>query len=139
MTLPAIPTISPASQPFQLASYFDPDAPARMTMVALPVDTTPAALRKYPKGVGFMISDQLGQQMKRVQGLQQLMNGQVNQGDSSGYGLGMICSLSIPIITICAFLVLMIFLILLNIIFFWLPFFKICFPIPTLTAKSSSS
>ena len=134
-TLPAIPTISPPSQPFQLASYFDPDAPARMTTVALPVDTTPAALRKYPKGVGFMISDQFSQQMKRVQGLDQLMKGNVSDGNSTGYGLGMICSLSIPIITICAFLVLMIFLILLNIIFFWLPFFKICFPIPTLKAK----
>jgi len=44
-------------------------------------------------------------------------------------------SLSIPIITICAMIVLMIFLILLNIIFFWLPFFKICFPVPTLKAK----
>lgn len=137
MTLPAIPAISPPSQPFQIASYFDPDAPARMTTVALPVDTTPAALRKYPKGVGFMISDQLSQQMKRVQGLDQLMKGQVADANSSGYGLGMICSLSIPIITICAFLVLMIFLILLNIIFFWLPFFKICFPIPTLKAKGS--
>lgn len=137
MTLPGIPVISRPSQPFQMASYFDPDAPARMTTVALPVDTTPAALRKYPKGVGFMISDQLGQQMKRIQGLQQLMDGNVNNGDSSGYGLGMICSLSIPIITICAFLVLMIFLILLNIVFFWLPFFKICFPIPTLKAKGS--
>ena len=134
-TLPAIPTISPPSSPFQLASYFDPDAPARQITVALPVDTTPAALRKYPKGVGFMISDQLSQQMKRIQGLKDLMDGNVGDADSSGYGLGMICSLSIPIITICAFIVLFIFLILLNIVFFWLPFFKICFPIPTLTAK----
>ena len=44
--------------------------------------------------------------------------------------LGMICSFSIPIITICALIVLMIFLSLLNIIFWWLPFFRICFPFP---------
>jgi hypothetical protein len=131
--LPAVPLISLPSLPFQLASYFDPDAPARMITVALPVDTTPAALRKYPKGVAFMISDQLGQQMKRITGLKDLMGGSV--GDGGGFGLGMICSLSIPIITICAFIVLFIFLILLNIIFFWLPFFKICFPIPTFKAK----
>jgi hypothetical protein len=131
--LAAVPVVSLPSLPFQLASYFDPDAPARMITVALPVDTTPAALRKYPKGVAFMISDQLGQQVKRITGLKDLMDG--NVGDGGGFGLGMICSLSIPIITICAFMVLFIFLILLNIVFFWLPFFKICFPIPIFKAK----
>ena len=44
--------------------------------------------------------------------------------------LGLICSFSIPIITICALIVLMIFVILLNIVFWWLPFFRICFPVP---------
>ncbi len=131
MKAPAV--ISDPSRPFQLASFFDPDAPARPIQVALPVDTTPAALRKYDKGVGFMISDQLAKQMSRVKGLKQLMDGDL--ADPDGFGLGMICSFSIPIITICAFIVLMIFLILLNIIFWWLPFFRICFPIPTLKAK----
>lgn len=134
-TLPAPVVFSPPSAPFQLASFFDPDAPARRIQVALPVDTTPAALRKYDKGVAFMISDQLNQQMQRVKGLKDLMDG--NVADPSGFGLGMICSFSIPIITICAFIVLMIFVILLNIIFFWMPFLKICFPIPTFKSKGS--
>jgi hypothetical protein len=47
-----------------------------------------------------------------------------------GWTLGMICSFSIPIITLCAFIVLMIFIQLLNIVFWWLPFLKICLPIP---------
>ncbi len=131
----ALPVVSEPSRPFQLASYFDPDAPARSIQVALPVDTTPAALRKYDKGVAFMISDQLGKQMSRVKGLKQLMEGDL--ADPNGLGLGMICSFSIPIITICAFIVLMIFLILLDIVFWWMPFFKICFPLPTLKAKGS--
>jgi hypothetical protein len=134
-TLPAPVVFSPPSEQFQLASFFDPDAPARRIQVALPVDTTPAGLRKYDKGVAFMISDQLNQQMQRVKGLKDLMDG--NVADPSGFGLGMICSFSIPIITICAFIVLMIFVILLNIIFFWMPFLKICFPIPTFKAKGS--
>jgi hypothetical protein len=133
LTLPAMPILSPASQVFQLASYFDPDAPARRIQVELPVDTTAATLRKYDKGVAFMISDQLNQQMQRVTGLKDLMNGQV--GSPGGFNLGMICSFSIPIITICAMIVLMIFVILLNIVFFWLPFLKICFPLPTFSAK----
>ena len=133
--LNAAPVLSQPSLPFQMASYFDPDAPARVVQVALPVDTSPAALRKYDKGVAFMISDQLGRQMSRVKGLQNLMNGDV--GDPDGFGLGMICSFSIPIITICALIVLFIFVLLLNIVFFWLPFLKICFPLPTFKAKGS--
>ena len=42
----------------------------------------------------------------------------------------MVCSFSIPIVTLVALIVLMIFVILLNLIFFWLPLLKICFPVP---------
>lgn len=122
------PVLSDPSRPFQLASYFDPDAPGRSLQVALPVDTSPATLRKYDKNVAFMISKQLADQMKRIKGLKQTMDGDM----STDPGIGMICSFSIPIVTICALIVLMIFVILLNIIFFWLPFLKICFPVPTL-------
>jgi hypothetical protein len=48
----------------------------------------------------------------------------------------MICSLSIPIITICALLLLMIIVFLLDIIFRWVPFLIFCFPIPKLKAKA---
>ena len=133
--IPSPPTLSAPSRAFQMASYFDPDAPARRIQVALPVDTSAAALRKYDKGVAFMISDQLNQQMQRAVGLQDLMNGQV--APPGGFSLGMICSFSIPIITICAFIVLFIFVLLLNIVFFWMPFLKICFPLPTFNSKGN--
>jgi hypothetical protein len=45
-------------------------------------------------------------------------------------GLDWICGFNIPIITLCAFIVLFIFLSLLNLIFWWLPFIKICIPFP---------
>jgi hypothetical protein len=125
------PLISDPCQPFQMASYFDPDAPARSLQIALPIDTSAAALRKYDKGVAFLISDQLAKQMSRVKGLKQLMDSDMGPE----VGIGMICSFSIPIITICALIILMIFVLLLNIIFFWLPFLKICFPVPELKAK----
>ena len=121
--------MSEPTRPFRLASVFDPDAPARPSQVALPLDTTPAALRRHDKSVAFVISDELAKQMARIKGLKKLTEGEV---DDPQLGIGMICSLSIPIITLCAFIVLMIFISLLNIIFWWLPFFKICFPIPTL-------
>jgi len=122
--------VSAPSQPFQLASYFDSDAPARRIQVALPVDTSPAALRKCDKGVAFMISKELRNQMARASSLSDLSNG--NLGDPGGLTVGWICSLSIPIITICAMILLLVIVITLNLIFFWIPFFKICFPVPEL-------
>lgn len=130
----ALPLLSDPTEPFQLASIFDANAPARPSQVALPLDTTPAGLRKHDKSVAFMVSDELSKQMARIKGLKELTDGEV---DDPGIGLGFICSLSIPIITLCAFIVLMIFIALLNIIFWWLPFFKICFPIP-IPAKESN-
>jgi hypothetical protein len=52
------------------------------------------------------------------------------EGSTAGLDLGWICSFSIPIITICAFIVLNIFLSLFNLIFGWLAFIKICIPVP---------
>ena len=49
---------------------------------------------------------------------------------SGGLELGWICSFSLPIITLCAFIVLHIFLGLLNIVFQWMLWFKVCIPIP---------
>jgi hypothetical protein len=119
---------SQPSQQFLLTNYFDSDAPARRIQVALPVDATAAGLRKYDKGVAFMVSDQLRNQMQRVASLNDLSNG--NIGSSGGFTLGTICSFSIPIITICAFILLFVIVIALNLVFFWIPFFRICFPIP---------
>ena len=44
-------------------------------------------------------------------------------------------SLSIPIITLCAFILLIIMISLLDIIFRWLPWFITCFPVPGLKGK----
>jgi len=124
------PVVSEPSRPFRLGPFFDPDAPARPLVIRMPFDTSPKGLRRFPKGVAVMMSAELRRQAERVnnQKLADLDEGIV--GDDKGWELGMICSLSIPIITICAFLVLMIFLQLLNIVFFWMAFFKICLPIP---------
>jgi hypothetical protein len=59
--------------------------------------------------------------------------GPCSDGSSS---LGMICSISIPIITICALILLMIIVSLLDIVFHWLPYFVFCFPVPKFKGKS---
>jgi hypothetical protein len=147
------PLVSEPTPPFQMAGFFDPDAPARPVRIALPVDTSPAGLRKFDKNTAFMISDILCGQIDRVKALSlgDLVRSVLpwplhkdlsapdkgpctTPGDPS-LQAGMICSFSLPIITICALLLLIIIVNLLNIIFRWLPYFFICFPLPGFKAK----
>ncbi|HEV7844184.1 MAG TPA: hypothetical protein VGO69_10850, partial [Pyrinomonadaceae bacterium] len=148
------PVLSEPSKPFQMAGFFDPDAPARPIRIALPMDTSPAGLRKFDKNTAFMISDMLCGQIDRMKGLtlgdlvlsvlpwpfhKDLSvpeRGPCTAEGNPSLQVGMICSLSIPIITICALLLLMIIVSLLDIIFKWIPYFLICFPLPGFKAKN---
>jgi hypothetical protein len=124
------PLVSAPSQPFRMAPFYDPRAPARPIRIPMPVDTSRAGLRRFPKNVSFALSAELRKQMARVPAkLGDLDDGNVD--DPPGLSIGMLCSLSIPIITICALILLMLIVQLLNIVFWWLPFFKICLPIPS--------
>jgi hypothetical protein len=147
------PVVSAPTQPFRMAGFFDPDAPARPIRIALPIDTSPAGLRKFDKNTAFMISDMLCGQIDRLKGLtlgdlvrsvlpwpfhKELSvpeKGPCTDKDDPGLSVGMVCSLSIPIITICALILLTIIVNLLNVIFRWLPYFLICFPLPGFKAK----
>ena len=129
-----------------MASFFDPDAPARPIRIGLPLDTSPAGLRRFDKNTVFMMSDVLCGQIDRMKGLglADLVLSVLpwpfhkslsvpEKGDCRTGGalsLGVMCSLSIPIITICALLLLMIIVSLLDFIFRWLPYFVVCFPLP---------
>lgn len=145
------PVLSDPTLPFQIAGFFDPDAPARPIRISLPVDTTPAGLRKFDKNTAFMMSDVLCGQVNRMKGITFAdlvfsilpfpfhKSLSVPDGgsceDNNNISIGMMCSLSIPIITICALILLMIIIALLDFIFRWIPFFMICFPLPGLKAK----
>jgi hypothetical protein len=124
---------APTAQ-FVLAPFFDFDAPSRPIRITMPVDTSVAGLRKFNKNVAFLISNGLRGQMERVTDLKKALDGKT--GEEVQFDLGTICSFSIPIITICALFVLILFLILLNIVFWWLPFFRICLPIILPSKKS---
>lgn len=146
--------VSEPTEPFDLAGFFDPDAPARPIRIGLPLDTTPAGLRKFDKNTAFVMSDILCGQIKRLKGLtfgdlvRSVLPWPLHKGISvpdtgpctsgGGISIGTVCSLSIPIITICALILLMIIVALLDFIFRWLPYFIICFPIPGLRAKEPS-
>jgi hypothetical protein len=118
--------VSAPSRDFAIASFFDVDAPQRTVQISMPLDTSPAGLRKATKNVKFLLSDQLKQQMGRVGELKDIMDGKL---EDESLDIGLVCSFSIPIITICALIGLMILVQLLNIVFWWLPLFKICLPV----------
>lgn len=141
------PVLSEPTEPFQMAGFFDPDAPGRPIRIALPIDTTPAGLRKFDKNTAFMISDVLCGQIDRVKGISfgDLVLSVLpwpfhkdlpsSTGGAAPCPDGMICSFSLPIITLCALIILMIFVTLLNVIFFWIPFFFTCFKLPGFKSK----
>jgi hypothetical protein len=145
------PTLSAPSERFRLASFFDPDAPVRPITITLPSDTSPAGLRKHGRGAAFVMSDLLCGQVQRAKGmgfidlvLQVLpwpFHKEIDAGDGGGckgggLEIGMICSLSIPIITLCALILLIIIVSLLDFIFRWLPWFIACFPLPKFKGKA---
>jgi hypothetical protein len=144
------PTMSEATERFQLASFFDPDAPARPIRISMPLDTSPAGLRKHSRGAAFVLSDLLCGQVQRAKGMGLIdlvlhvlpwpFHKELDLGDGSGckngsLEIGMICSLSIPIVTICALILLIIIVSLLDFVFRWIPWFIFCFPLPKLKGK----
>ena len=55
--------------------------------------------------------------------------------DVGGNPIGMFCSLSIPIVTLCALILLIIMVSLFDLVFRWLPYLFMCLPIPGLRGK----
>ncbi len=113
------------SAPFCIAPWFESSG-APVPLIPLPDLFDRAQLRRIKPSVAFALSPKLAKLLRSK--ADELIEGKGDAGD--GLGLGWICSFSLPIITLCAFIVLNIFLMLLNLIFFWLPFLKICIPIP---------
>jgi hypothetical protein len=109
------------SDKFRVLPWWDGDGPA--TKISLP---SISDFKRMKPNVSFEVppslSNLLGGDMKK------LKDGE--DGGGPQLDIFWLCSFSLPIITLCAFIVLNIFLSLFNIIFFWMAFIKICIPIP---------
>lgn len=120
--------VSNPSEAFQIAPHFDFEAPARPIRISLPFDTSISGLRKFKKSVGFVMSRQLRKQLCRSSTkFEDVIKGKLQ--DCNDVNFGEICAFSIPILTIVAMILMMIIVSLLNIVFWWIPFLKICLPI----------
>jgi hypothetical protein len=146
------PLVSAPTQRFQMAPFFDPDAPARPVRIPMPVDISPAGLRKYQKNTGLVMSDMLCGKISRIRKMtfadlvlsvlpwpfHKDLPDPSSAGpckDGGGNGFGMICSLSIPIVTLCALILMIIMVALFDLFFRWIPYLFLCLPIPGLSGK----
>jgi hypothetical protein len=120
--------VSLATDPFVIARFFDPDAPARPVKIPMPTDVSVAGLRKFKKGVSFMLSKSMNQKANQVGAGMLKDPPELEAADGGDFAF--ICSFSIQIIFIVAFFLLLIFVLVLNFVFWWIAFFKICLPIP---------
>jgi hypothetical protein len=120
---------SDPSDPFVIAAWYE-GAGAPPVQIPLPDPSDKALMQALKPNVAFVVPPSL----------QSLLSGATKDllagnGGSSSLGLTWICAFNIPIITICAFLVLNIFLTLFNLVFGWLFFMKICLPFPKIPPK----
>jgi hypothetical protein len=115
------------SDPVRIAAWYESSGRATAP-VPLPDPTDRNFLQSAKPNSSFAVPSGL---MGAMQGttLSGLSSGTPPVAGSGG-GMTWICSFSIPLITICAFFVLNIFLTLLNLVFFWMAFIKICIPFP---------
>ena len=113
------------SAPFIIAPWFESSG-APVPVIPMPDLMDREQLKRVKPTVAFSLPPKLAALLQNDP--KDLRDGKGDGGN--GLGLGWICSFSLPIITLCAFIVLNIFLQLFNLIFFWLPFLKICIPIP---------
>lgn len=121
---PPVVVWSEPSEPFAIVPWYEAsDAPP--VRIPLPEAKLSEMARLKPN-VAFQVPASLQDALAGMKIKKPL---EIGKG-SAGITVDWICGFSIPLITLCAFIVLNIFLQLLNIIFWWLPFIKICIPIP---------
>lgn len=116
------------SDPFRIAAWYESSGrPSPPVPLPDPMDRN--NLKNAKPTAAFSVPPSL---MSAMQGssLSGLSDGTPPASGGGGISIAWICSFSIPLITICAFFVLNIFISLLNIVFFWMAFIKICLPIP---------
>jgi hypothetical protein len=123
---------APPSAPFQIVPWWESGAGLLHT-ISLP-DFDRDTIKKVKPNIAFKVPPRLAALL--TQKPDDFLNGKA-QDPGSGLTLGWICSFSIPIITLCAFIVLNIFLALLHVVFWWLFYIKICLPFPKPQTSSS--
>lgn len=115
------------SVPFTISPWYE-NGPLPPIQVVLP-EVTRDSVQKLKPNVSFIVPKTLFNVLD-INNPSDFIDGQGSFEEAADNAFDWICSFNIPIITICAFIVLSIFLQLFHIIFWWLPFVRICIPFP---------
>jgi hypothetical protein len=119
------------SNPFTIAPWYT-NTNAPPLRIDLPDVLDPKALQNLRPNVAFRVPPRLFNLLRNDP--KDLLQGDDKSG--GGLGLSWICGFNIPIITLCAFIVLNLFLKLFNLIFWWIFIIKICIPFPIKKSNS---
>ncbi len=114
------------TEPFAIAPWYESAGAVSPVQIPLPDLSDKQLLKSLKPNISFVVPEALQGLLGNK--LKDLIKGD-KKSEASG-GIGWLCSFSIPIITICAFIVLNIFLSLFDLFFQWMLFFKICIPYP---------
>jgi len=117
------------SDPFAVAAAFDPDA-ARPSLIEMP--SLADARKGAARGATFDLPPDLADLVNGLSNnsaAQNMLSG--GGGPSGGLGIRFLCSFSLPVITICAMILLSVVISLLNIFLGWMAWVKICLPLPS--------
>ena len=117
------------SVPFRVAAPFDPDA-SRPALIQMP--GLRDLKRGLAKGAAMLVPPDTQGLLDTLKLDQGVGPGLADKPPDNAAALGVqwICSFSIPVVTLVAMILLMIIVTLLNIVFFWLPWVRICLPFP---------
>lgn len=111
----------PASRVFRVASPFDPEAQRPTTIVLPSLDDLKRGL---PRGVAMLTSKSLADVLRRIQPGIDMKEGGPGNRSGSCWSFGF----SLPAITLCAMLLLMVVINLLNLFLGWLPWVFVALP-----------
>lgn len=120
---------SARSLAFRVAAPFDPEA-SRPSLIQIP--SLADLKRGLAKGASMITPGDTFDIVNKLKFSKGVSPDALPSDSQGGLGIQWICSFSLPVITLVAMILLMIMISLLNIIFFWMPWVKICLPFPKL-------
>lgn len=114
---------------FRVAASFDPMA-SRPSLIPMP--SLKDLKRGMAKGASILTPGDTFALVNALKLKKGVSEDAVNIDTSVASTVQWICSFSLPVVTLVAMILLMIMVSLLNIIFFWMPWVKICLPFPSI-------
>lgn len=117
------------SEPFRVAAPFDPEA-SRPSLIQVP--GLKDLRRGLAKGASMITPGDTFSLINSLNLKKGASEDVVGDRPTAPGGIQWICSFSLPVVTLVAMILLMIMISLLNIVFWWLPWVRICLPFPSL-------